>query len=463
MSVRGKCVSWRLAEWVAGGGSQDIPAQLRVRAGACVTDTVGVAIAGARSNAATIARSLCSERGGRGWSTVFGSTHLFPAQAAAFANGTAAHALDFDDNCYAGFVHGSAVVAPAVLALGQQVDMTGADAITAFIVGSECEYAVGAATQNVLYERGWWSTGVLGPIGSSMAAARILGLDAEKTHAALGLALVNASGMKACFGSDAKALMAGRASELGVVCAELAAKGASGPERPLDGENGFIDLFNEKVFDDTCLSALGQRWYMASPGVDTKRMPVCLSSHAAVDAVLDIVEKHGLSLPDIKSIVCDVPPIVRANLKYQEPKTPQEALFSMPFAIAASLRFGTLSLSHLGRETLEDEGLAALMARVSMVSGPAWNDPDIRVSAPEGALVRVEMRDGAFFEAFLDKARGSAAYPLSAGQVADKFLACAAPVLGSGRAGSLLADLGQMDTSIPLREIFRRADVGVFT
>jgi 2-methylcitrate dehydratase PrpD len=322
---------------------------------------------------------------------------------------------------------------------------------------------VGAATKNVLYERGWWSTGVLGPIGSSMAAARILGLGAEKTHAALGLALVNASGMKACFGSDAKALMAGRASELGVVCAELAAKGASGPERPLDGENGFIDLFNDKVFDDTCLSALGQRWYMADPGVDTKRMPVCLSSHAAVDAVLGLVEERGLSIPGIESIVCDVPPIVRANLKYPEPRTPQEALFSMPFAIAASLRFGTLSLSRLSRETLGDEDLSALMARVSMVSGPVWDDPGMRVSAPEGALVRIEMRDGASFEAFLDKARGSAAYPLSAGQVADKFLACAAPVLGNDRAGALLAGIGQMDGPIPLREIFRRADVSVFT
>jgi 2-methylcitrate dehydratase PrpD len=152
-------------------------------------DTIGVSIAGAQSDAAGFARALCIEGGARGWSTVLGTSRTFSAQAAAFINGTAAHALDFDDNCYAGFVHGSAVVAPATLAVGQKMNATGADAVTAFVVGVECEYAVGAASMSALYDRGWWTTGVLGPIGSSMAAAHLLGLDATKTRAALGARL----------------------------------------------------------------------------------------------------------------------------------------------------------------------------------------------------------------------------------------------------------------------------------
>ena len=458
MSTHRERVSWRLADWAAGVSPRDIPARIRMRANTCLMDTIGVAIAGTRSGAASLARAVCLDGAAQGWSTAFGADRQVSAQAAAFINGTAAHALDFDDNCYAGFVHGSAVVAPAALAVGQKMNGMGADAITAFIVGVECEYAVGAATMNVLYDRGWWTTGVLGPIGSSMAAARLLGLDAARTHAALGLAVVNASGMKSCFGSDAKALMAGRASELGVVCAELAARGAIGPEHPFSDKNGFINLFNEGRFDDSGFAAMGEKWYMESPGVDIKRIPVCLSSHAAVDVTQELVSMHNLRVSEIQSIVCDVPPIVRANLKYDTPRTPREAQFSMPFALASSLLFQSLSLSLLNDETLENQALRALMARITMTSGPMWDSPDKHRSAPEGAEVRIQMRDGASFEAFRDKALGSAAHPLS-----DKFLACVAPVLGDRRAGILLSDIKQLDGPMLLRDIFRDANFGVLT
>jgi 2-methylcitrate dehydratase PrpD len=456
-----ECASWRLADWASGLRQQDIPVEIRARANACLVDTIGVSIAGAQSDAAGFARALCIEGGARGWSTVLGTSRTFSAQAAAFVNGTAAHALDFDDNCYAGFVHGSAVVAPATLAVGQKMNATGADAVTAFIVGVECEYAVGAASMSALYDRGWWTTGVLGPIGSSMAAAHLLGLDATKTRAALGLALVGTGGMKACIGSDAKALMAGRACEAGVVCAELAARGASGPEHPIEDKNGFINLFNEGLFDYSSFAAMGKRWYLETPGVDVKRIPVCLSSHAAVDAMTDMMTEHQLSVSEIETIVCDVPPIVCANLKFHEPRTSREAQFSMPFAIAASLRFQMLSLAHLNDESLRDKELCALMARITMKSGPMWNDPDMRRSAPEGARVRLEMRDGSHFEAFRGKAHGSADHPLSPAQVADKFLVCVAPVLGDRRARKLLSDMEQLDSPVLLRDIFVDANFGV--
>lgn len=461
MTAPQESASGQLADWAAGLKSQDIPAEIRARAKTCLLDTIGVAIAGARSDAARFARALCIEGGTQGWSTALGSSQLFSAQAAAFVNGTAAHALDFDDNCYAGFVHGSAVVAPAVLAVGQKTNATGANAITAFAAGVECEYALGAASKNVLYDRGWWTTGVFGPIGASIAAASLLGLDADKTRAALGLAMVGAGGMKACFGTDAKALMAGRASEAGVVCAELAARGASGPAQAIEDRNGFINLFNAGEFDYSCLAVIGKRWYLKSPGADIKRIPVCLSSHAAVDALSELMAERRLGFQDIEAIICDVPPIVCANLKYDKPRSPREAQFSMQFALAASLRFQTLSLTHLNDETIRDEGLCDLMARITMISGPIWNDPDLRQSAPEGARIRLQMRDGSHFEAYRDKAHGSAAHPLTPTQVADKFLACVAPALGDHRGRRLLDCLTRLDSPILLRDIFLDADFNV--
>lgn len=459
MPARNETVSGRLAQWGCGVDPDEIPATVRARAKTCLMDTIGVAIAGSQSDAAVFARALCADGGTRGSSTAFGASRLFSAQAAAFANGTAAHAFDFDDNCYAGFVHGSAVIAPATLAVGEKTNASGADVITAFVVGSECEYALGAASRNALYEHGWWTTGVLGPVGASMAAARLLHLDAAKTHAALGLALAGTGGMKACFGSDAKALLAGRASEAGVVCAELAHRGASGPEHAIEDKNGFVNLFNDGIFDHSSVAAIGRHWYLETPGVDVKRIPVCLSSHAAVDAVSNLVATHRLDVADIDSIVCDVPPIVRANLKYDSPRTVREAQFSMPFAIAASLRFGSLDLSHLNAQSLKDEALAALMTRVTMRTGPMWDNPGMPARAPEGAHVRVALRDGSHVEAFRDKARGSATDPLPASEVAEKFLACVAPVLGKGRAAGLLACLERLDSRVPLRDLLVDIDI----
>jgi 2-methylcitrate dehydratase PrpD len=446
--------SARLARWVHGLEPDDIPAHVRALAVNCMLDTVGVAIAGSRTDAAGCARAICEDTGTRGHAAAFGARVGYSAQAAAFVNGTAAHALDFDDNCYAGFVHGSAVITPAALAVGQAHGAGGADVVTAFVAGAEAEYAVGAATQNVLYDRGWWTTGVLGPIGAGMAAARLAGLDEQATRAALGLAMSGAGGMKACFGTDAKPLLAGRAAEAGVVCAALAAKGASGPAHPIEDYNGFARLFNEGRFDAAAFDALGRRWFLDQPGIDVKRIPVCLSSHAAVDAVLDLVAAHGLRADDIEHIACDVPPIVIANLKYDAPRNPREAQFSMPFAIAASLLPGGLGLDRLNESVLADERLLALMPRIRMGCSTHWDDPGRRRAAPEGARVSVRMRDGSCFEAARDYARGSAAFPLENAQMDEKFLACAAPVLGGDGASRLLQRLRRLDGAAPVRALF---------
>lgn len=447
----------RIARWVASLRADAIPAAVRVRARDCLIDTVGVALAGSATAAARHARALADEAAADGTCTALGAARRYDACGAAFANGTAAHAQDFDDNCYAGFVHGSAVIVPAVLAVGERQDATGADAVSACVAGAECEYAVGAATRSLLYERGWWTTGVLGPIGASMAAAWLLGLDEARTRAALGLAVAAAGGMKACFGSDAKPLGAGHAARAGVAGALLASHGASGPDQVLEGNNGLAALFNDNVFDQDRIDALGRHWYLERPGVDVKRIPLCLSSHAAADAVAELVAAHGVAARDIEEIVCDVPPIVLANLKYDAPASPREAQFSMPFAIAATVRHGTVELRHLSDDVLADVELRALMARVRQYSGERWRDAGLRESAPEGACVRLRLRGGRTLERFRAVARGGAADPLSDAELAGKFRGCAAPVLGVSGAAGLLADLRAVDGAAPLRAILRGA------
>jgi 2-methylcitrate dehydratase PrpD len=385
---------------------------------------------------------------------VLGTNHLVAATTAAFVNGAAAHALDFDDNCYAGVVHGSAVIAPAALALAQQTGASGSELLTAFVVGSESEYAFGAALDNVLYEQGWWTTGVLGPIGSCVAASRLLGLGPERMTSALGLALAGAGGSKSCFGTDAKPLLAGRASEAGIVCALLSAQGAVGPINAIESPSGFANLFNSGRFCQASLEKLGVAWFASYPGVDIKRIPVCLSSHAAVDAVMQIVTEHNIAFNKIESIKCDVPNIVRKNLVYDRPTSVQQSQFSMPFAIAVSLAYGTIKLEHLNERWLSDKSIDALMSRVQMDTGPRWLDTALNKAAPEGAHVSIRLTDGQHFEEFRATARGSVAYPLTKLEIETKFTQCAGPVIGDEASNSLLARLNSLDRSDPISKLF---------
>ncbi|EJN09567.1 MmgE/PrpD family protein [Herbaspirillum sp. YR522] len=430
----------RMARWIAGLGAGAVPAAVKDIARNCLIDTVGVMAAGARTPVAAHALALAQLPGTAGPCRAIGQAAWLDVRHACFVNGVAAHALDFDDNCYAGFVHGSAVIAPAALAVAQHLDASGADLLTAFVVGAECEYALGVASANVLYERGWWTTGVLGPVGSCAAAAWLLRLDWRSSANALGLAVAGAAGLKACFGSDAKPFLAGRAAEAGVTAALMAQLGASGPHDACEHRNGFVPLFNGGRFDAAAFDALGQRWSLQQPGIDVKRIPVCLSSHAAVDAVMQLQQRHDIAADDIVSIVCDVPPIVMANLVHDAPVTPQQAQFSMPFAIAASLLHGDLALHHLSVATLAQVRLRRLMQRISMTSSVVWDDPRRLAAAPEGAWVRMTLVDGSTLECVRDHARGAAREPLADDEIDRKFVACLA---AAGLASSAPAWLAQ--------------------
>jgi 2-methylcitrate dehydratase PrpD len=456
MNTTLRSVTQQLAQWACGLQADDVPASVRLHARTSFLDTVGVAIAGSATRVGSMARAVGMQARTTGFSTVFGSADRASAPAAAFVNSASAHALDFDDNCYAGVVHGSAVIAPAVLAVAQMTGGSGRELLTAFIAGSECEYAVGAASRNVLYEKGWWTTGVLGPIGVSVAASRVLQLDATQMTAALGLAIAGAGGSKACFGTDGKPLLAGRAAEAGVVCALLAAEGASGPIQAIESTNGFANLLNDGIFDRAVLDRLGGDWFAQSPGVDIKRIPVCLSSHAAVDAVQALVAAHRVGLNEIESITCDVPPMVRRNLIYDRPQTVQQSQFSMPFAIAVSLIYGTLTLAHLDHALLEEGQLVTLMSRVRMCTGSLWNEADLRRSAPEGAEVELRLTNGTVFKLFRASARGSVEDPLSADEIKTKFINCVEPALGGRHADDLFSALHNLDSDRLVRDLFER-------
>jgi 2-methylcitrate dehydratase PrpD len=433
-----------------------IPDRIRQIVTSCVIDTIGVAIAGVRTPVAGTARHFAARNHPPGRAEIWGTKDRVSALAAAFCNATAAHALDFDDNCYAGFVHGSAVIVPAAFALAQETGATGAELITAITAGAECEYAVGAAAGQELYDKGWWTTGLLGPIGAGVAAGHLLRLDPRQMRSCIGLAVTAAGGAKTCFGNDAKALGAGQAAESGVRWATLAAFGASGSDEPFTAPNGFAALHVGGAFNTAAFADLGRKWRLETPGIDIKKFPICLSSHAAVDVVAEIRAREGFSPDDVEEVLCDVPPVVAANLKYGSPATAREAQFSMEFAIAATLCFGAPGLEQLNMDVLESPAMQAMMPRVRMAVGPMW-DAERRAAAPEGASVAISLKDGRHYSGYQSHALGTAFNPVPAAQLREKFLRCAEPALGEPAAQRLLKVLEGLDTDVPVRDLLNAA------
>jgi 2-methylcitrate dehydratase PrpD len=361
-------ISEKLGKWISSLHSTDIPEKVRLVAKNCAIDTIGVALGGLSEPVSFAARDYASTAYAVGQSTVMGSPRRLSAEGAAFANATAAHALDFDDNSYAGVVHGSAVIIPAALAAVEAAGGSGTDFIDAIVAGSEAEYAVAVAATNDLYIRGWWTTPIYGAVGAAAAAAKAMKLSAEQTAAAIGIAISGAGGLKACFGTDAKPLLTGQAARMGVFAASLAAKGASGPKEAFEKASGFASMFAGRRLDAAPIDRLGGNWLLLMPGVDVKKYPVCLSGAAAADAVLDLMNEHKLLPEDVLSVRCDVPPVVAANLVYDRPFVASEARFSLPFAVACMIMFKDITLAHLSSEILADPRLQARGSRARPMS-----------------------------------------------------------------------------------------------
>jgi len=404
---------------------ETIPDDVLSLAKRCLIDVCGVTLAGSKTESAKLLFSTAAETYGIGNCDIVGTSHRMNAPCAAFANGAAAHALDFDDNCYAGIVHGSAVVFPAVLAVAQQRGEMGSKLLLGFVTGLEVEFAVAKALTNSIYEKGWWTTSVLGAIGSAAGAAKVAGFNREMTEHALSLAAVGAGATRAVRGTTAKHYYCGRAAELGVVSAIAAKQGATGPVDVFEDQSGLGQVLNDGIFDRTELEKLGEEYGIIDPGVDIKKYPVCYASHATADAVKEIMVANGLLARDIASLTCTVPPVVASNLTYHRPQTAAEAQFSLHFAIASIVLHGDITLKHLTTEVLSSAPIKRLMAGIIVKVGDIPQQHRSSKSiCPEWGYVELNTQSGSHKSCFVGSPLGSASRPLSDEILKKKFNDC---------------------------------------
>src|SRR4051794_32917516 len=215
--------------------------------------------------------------------------------------GTAGHVLDFDDTYLPGIAHLSAPTAPAAIALGAALDRSVGDVLDAHAAGFEAMGALARAYR--LYDGGWHPTAVCGAAGAARAAAVLLGLDDERAASAERLALLQAGGLRAAFGSDGKSLQVGLAAAAGVHAARIAAGGVSITADVLGAPDGFAAAFGA-VRDGHAGSAVDENWI--------KPWPCCLMSHSAIEAAT------RADLSDCAPISVTVHPVARRAAAYDE-------------------------------------------------------------------------------------------------------------------------------------------------
>jgi 2-methylcitrate dehydratase PrpD len=370
---------------------------------------------------------------------------------AAFANGVAAHALDYDDMCFVSMAHPSCALVPAALAAGELVSAPATRLLDAYVIGFEIECRLGLVMNPRHYhQRGWHCTSSIGTVGAAAAAARVLELDAAATRHALGIAASAACGLKENLGSMVKPLHAGLAARNGVMAAQLAKRGFTASTHALDGAQGYLAAMDsEQRSLDPAVADLGTRWEILQTGITVKLYPSCAATHPPLDALIDLQRRERFSSADVEAIDVEVDSMTPRLLIHPSPTTGLEGKFSMPFCAAAALVFGRPTLDTFDVPHIMDPAVQALMPRVTLRANPAFD-----ASAPlSQARVTVRLRDGRSLVQAADGARG---YPgrLTDDELAAKFLACATGTLAD--AGAAWSALRDSELAANVRELTAR-------
>ena len=432
----------RLAQFVMETCYEDISPETVHAAKRVIIDTLGVMLAGSREPASKIISSFVRSLGGKPRATVVGAGFQTSSPNAALANGTMAHALDYDDVSYAmGLVmHPTAALLPAALAIGEDSKASGKAVLEALILGFEVWSRLPVSGMDPR-AMGIHPTAVLGTMGAATAAAKVLRLDVKQTQMVLGLAASHAMGMGRNRGTMTKPYHAGKAAQSGVVSALLVKEGFTAASDLIEGQFGLCDVFSGGKDTDASkvTENLGNPYLIVSPGVGVKKYPTCQLTHRAIDAMLRLIDTYQISPDDVAQVECQTGSMASDVLVFDEPVTYLQGKFSMQFCLATALLEGKVGLSEITDEKVNDPKVKQLMKRVHI----HFADEPLT----EADVVRVRLKNGTEYSLAVDKARGDCEVPLTDEEIISKYRDCAGITLTrdkSERALEMMLNLEQL-------------------
>jgi 2-methylcitrate dehydratase PrpD len=416
-----------LARWIVATKYEDIPAKAIEQAKKSILDYIGTATYGTNTQLGKIILEFTREQGGNAQARVIATNIKTAATAAAFANGATGHAEDFDDLGGVGG-HPATVLTPTVLALADELHLSGREVLTAWVIGYEIGTRLSA---NIHTDRDWHPTAIYGTMGATAAASKLLKLDAQSTRMALGIAGSEAGGLRRNFGTMTKPFHPGQVSRNAVIAAKLAAKGFTSDPDIIEGRQGYADNFGgPKCNIPAVTKFLGKVYYLEEEGTRIKPWPCCGGNHQTLTGLFALLKEKKLKAADIESVEHIGPniPCTGALLR-SEVTQGLEGKFTLAYNISAAIIDGKVDYETFTDKRAAKGDLQAFMARVkvSRNNDVVLRRPHIADGNMEARLV-IKMRDGRVHDVVL-----GTAYHLQGDAVIDKFRLNAEPTLGRER------------------------------
>ena len=357
--------------------------------------------------------------GGTPEATIIQTKKKFPAVNAAFANAACAHALDMDDGHRFAALHPGTVVIPAAIAAAELSGASTRELITGVVVGYEIMIRIGMAINPSSLNRGFHSTGIVGPFGAAAAAANIMGLSREDTIGAFGLAGLQASGLiqvnHDVEGAKVKPINPARAAMSGLLSSILAEKGARGPLAIFEGEDGFLKAVTDEVKVELMTHKLGQEFEICN--VYLKLYAACRHAHAAIDAALEASRTAHIDPQEISKISIQTYPAAIRLAGMTNATTPSAGRFSIPFSVALALIKQDAGADKYSEENVRDQRIQALAGKVDLSMSTNWEKlyPEKR-----GATVSITDKNRTW-SAEVELAKGEPENPASWEEIHEKF------------------------------------------
>jgi 2-methylcitrate dehydratase PrpD len=421
-----------VADFVASTKYSDIPKDVVHLGKKSILDGLGLALAGSAAKSGELVRRHLQGLGcADGVASIIGSNLRVPARFAAFANGTAIHADDYDDTqlavakdrVYGLLTHPTAPALPAVLAVAEQGGRSGKDLLTAYHVGVEVECKIAEAINPRHYQHGFHSTATCGTFGAAAGLANLCGLPAEVACVSLGIAGSLSAGLRENFGTMMKPFHAGRAAESGVIAAEFAGLGFTATPHILEAPRGFFRAAGGGYDEGAIRGKLGNPWTFANPGVSIKPHPSGSLTHPGMTLMLSLIKQHDIRPDQVARVKVGTNQNMPNALIHHRPRTELQAKFSMEFCMAILLLDRKAGLPEFTDEVVNRPDVQAMIQKVEF---GVHREAEAAGYDKMTTIIEIALKDGRTLSGRADFGKGSPANPMSYDEVAEKFRECAA-------------------------------------
>ena len=444
-------ISQHLADYVLAVSSNSLPEEAKKAARWSFLDGMACMILGADGDSVTtvmpyIAAHSSSEE------CIFPnrSKSKMDAIHCAMLGAISAHSNDFDDIGISLNGHPSALLVPVTTSIGQKLGLPGKAVLDAYIAGAEIDAILGKAALAMGYGKGWNATNFIGIFGAVAAIGKLMGLGRDKIAAALCIAVNEASGFKANFGSKAKDIAIGMTALKAISSAEYASYGVDACLDAFEGPFGFFQsMFG--MCNAPAINALinEHKSDFIVPGIIMKPYPSCRGTHCGIDCTAKIIARNSFTLDDVRNVTCRMDQASYDADRYLRPQTPGQAKFSMAYCIARVISAGGITIEDFIGNEIHDSRSVEFASKVNIICEPE-SFPDSRF----GAEVTIELNDGNVYSEKEYYGKGDPLNRMSDTEVLDKLAACLRSSLGEEKLEERVALLSSFDRAGDIREIF---------